>query len=104
MKAGIVPDVFLVAALLTAGIAATQQSRPAATMADAAQAFLDTLTPEQRHATLFPFDGEDRFDWHFVPRERKGVALKTMTDAQQAAALDLLAAHYEEYPHKLADD
>ena len=92
MRAGIVPVVFLAAALLTAGLAATQQSRPAADMSKAAQAFLDTLTPEQRQATMFLFDGEDRFDWHFIPRERKGVPLKTMTAAQQTAALALVEA------------
>ena len=38
----------------------------------------------------FAFDGEDRFDWHFIPRERKGVPLKAMTASQRSAALDLL--------------
>ena len=92
MRARIVPFVFLVAALLTAGIAATQQSRPASAMAEAVEAFLDTLTPDQRQAATFPFDGEDRFDWHFIPRERKGVPLKTMTATQQTAALALVEA------------
>ena len=93
MRTVIVPVVFLVAALLTAaGITATQQSRQAGEMAEAAQVFLDTLTPDQRQAATFPFNGEDRFDWHFIPRERKGVPLKTMTAAQQKAALALVEA------------
>ena len=63
---------------------------PASAMSTAALKFLDSLNDEQEAAVRFPFDGEDRFDWHFIPRERKGVALKTMTGSQRAAALDLV--------------
>ena len=63
---------------------------PAAAMSDAALRFLDTLDDEQEAAARFPFDSEDRFDWHFIPRERKGVSFKTMNGAQRAAALDLV--------------
>ena len=91
MRAGLVPAVFVVLTLLTANFVATQ-SAPAANMADAARAFLGTLTDEQRAAATFAFDGEDRFDWHFIPRERKGVPLKTMTSPQQQAAIELVRA------------
>ena len=90
MRAGFVPIAFVAAAVLTAGIAATQQSAPASGMSEAANVFLNTLSGEERHTVMFPFDGEDRFDWHFIPRERKGLALKVMTKAQQDAALGLL--------------
>ena len=90
MKAGIVPIVFVAAAVLTAGIAATQQPAPASGMAAAADTFLETLSSEERATVMFPFDGEDRFDWHFIPRERKGLPLKAMTESQKDAALTLL--------------
>ena len=67
-----------------------QPAGPASAMAEAAARFLDTLNDEQEAAARFPFDGEDRFDWHFIPRERKGVSLKMMTGSQRAAALDLV--------------
>ena len=67
-----------------------QPAGPASAMAEAAARFLDTLNDEQEAAVRFPFDGEDRFDWHFIPRERKGVSLKMMTGSQRAAALDLV--------------
>ena len=92
MRAGLVPVAFVLAAALTVGIAATQQGDPNADMVGAAGIFLETLTPEQRQAVMFPFDSEDRFDWHYIPRERKGVALKTMTASQKAAALKLVQA------------
>ena len=94
MRAGLVP-IFFVLALLAASVVTTQ-STPAARMADAANAFLDTLNPDQRHAAMFPFDGDDRLDWHFIPRERKGVPLKTMTADQQEAALTLVRASLSE--------
>ena len=67
-----------------------QTDAPAAAMTTAAAAFLDSLTAEQATAVRFPFDGVDRFDWHFIPRTRKGVSLKAMTSSQRAAGLDLL--------------
>ena len=67
-----------------------QHADPASAMSTAALKFLDSLNDEQEAAVRFPFDGEDRFDWHFIPRERKGVALKTMAGSQRSAALDLV--------------
>ncbi|GAB3706236.1 DUF3500 domain-containing protein [Spirosoma flavus] len=59
-------------------------------MFDAATTFLATLTPEQRKIATFPLNDEERFNWHFVPRERKGLPLKQMTDEQRKAAMTLL--------------
>src|SRR5258706_7412140 len=62
-------------------------------MADAAKAFLASLTPELRARATFPFtDQEERLNWHFIPRERKGVALREMTGAQKQLAHALLSA------------
>ena len=89
----LVPLVFVVLAIVTAGAATLQdQAGQTASMANAAQAFLDTLTPEQQAAATFPFNSDDRFDWHFIPRERKGVPLRSMTSAQKKAALHLVEA------------
>ena len=89
MTRTIVNVVCLVVLLGTIAIS-RQTEAPAAAMTTAAAAFLDSLSTEQATAVRFPFDGEDRFDWHFIPRERKGVPLKTMTASQRAAGLDLL--------------
>ena len=89
MTRTIVNVICLVVLLSTIAIS-RQTDAPAAAMATAATAFLDSLNAEQAAAVRFPFDGEDRFDWHFIPRERKGVSLKAMTGSQRAAALDLL--------------
>ena len=93
MTARLVPLVFVALAIVTAGaVSMLQNEDHVAAMSESAQAFLDTLTPEQRSAVMFAFNSDDRFDWHYIPRERKGVALKTMTKAQKTAALALLEA------------
>src|SRR5262245_42687970 len=58
----------------------------ASAMAAAGRAFLAALTPEQRKGALFPFDSEERFNWHFIPRERHGLPFKAMDAAQREKA------------------
>jgi hypothetical protein len=62
-----------------------------AEMAEAARAFLDALTPEQRQAAHFGFSEEERLNWHFVPRERRGIPLGALTSGQRERARALLA-------------
>src|SRR5688572_16314143 len=62
-------------------------------MAKAASSFLESLTPEQKTKATFAFktEGKDeRFDWHFVPKDRKGLPLKEMTEPQRKLAKALL--------------
>src|SRR5262245_49130946 len=72
---------------LAAAVAwATKPSSVGSEMAGSAQRFLAALSPEQRTAACFAFDDDYRTDWHFIPRARKGVPLKTMTPEQQKLA------------------
>lgn len=59
-------------------------------MADAARNFLTALTPEQRTQATYPFTDEERFDWHFIPKARKGLPFKDMNAAQRKLAHALL--------------
>ena len=61
-------------------------------MAAAAQNFLNALPDEKRAKASFDFKDEERFNWHFVPRARKGLALKEMSGAERALAHALLAS------------
>jgi hypothetical protein len=61
-------------------------------MADAAGNFLAALSADQRARATFPFENEERFNWHFVPRERKGLPLREMSATQRHLAYALLAA------------
>jgi hypothetical protein len=64
----------------------------ASVMAGAANAFLASLTPQQRAQATFQFNDQERFDWHYIPKERKGISLRQMTAEQQQLAHALLAA------------
>jgi hypothetical protein len=63
-----------------------------AIMADTAKAFLASLDPEQRARATFQFQDEERFNWHYIPKERKGLSLKEMTPPQKHLAHALLSA------------
>ncbi|MBD0258423.1 MAG: DUF3500 domain-containing protein [Cytophagales bacterium] len=57
-------------------------------MLRAARAFLGALSEEQRRTATYPFTDEERFNWHFVPRDRKGLPLRDMNADQRKAAMN----------------
>lgn len=59
-------------------------------MAEVANLFLSVLTPEQKAKASFAFEDEERINWHFIPRVRKGLPLKEMTPQQELLAHALL--------------
>ena len=59
-------------------------------MAKAADVFLQTLSEKQKTKIQFGFDEEERYNWNYVPRSRKGVTLNEMTDKQIRYAFALL--------------
>lgn len=56
----------------------------------AARQFLATLEPAKAQKARYAYDSAERFNWHFVPKERNGLNFKEMTPEQQKAALTLL--------------
>jgi hypothetical protein len=75
--------------LLTSAYYRTQT---APLMVDTAKAFLASLTPEQLTKAKMPFTSDERFNWHFIPKDRLGLPLKEMTPPQKHLAQALLAA------------
>ena len=69
---------------------------PESEMLNAAQAFLETLTPEQAQDAIMPFGDAERFTWYYTPTGRKGLPLKSMMPAQRDAALELLRTGFSE--------
>jgi len=72
--------------------AAYSRMHSASVMTNAAKAFLNSLDPEQRARATFQFQDEERFDWHYIPKPRKGLPLKDMNSAQKHLAHALLSA------------
>jgi hypothetical protein len=95
----IVLALVLVGGLAGLAYVSQRQETPGSKMVNAAKAFLNTLTPQQRDKTVFAFDSKERMNFWFVPRQdkdrnsiRKGLPLKDMTAEQKKAALALVAA------------
>lgn len=62
-----------------------------AVMEAAAREWLSSLTAEQRKLAVLPFEGDERFNWHFTPRMRRGLPFKEMDAAQRMLAHALIA-------------
>src|ERR1700737_4096965 len=83
-------------------IAAYKRAEPSSVMADAANAFLNSLWPDQEAKVSYAFDDDERLSWHFVPtganykpgdRELpRGTPLGAMQPFQRELATALLAA------------
>jgi len=73
---------------------ATLKSRgeSAKRMVEDAVLFKAALTPEQRTKACFPISSEERMNWHYVPRPRKGLSFKEMDGLQRRLALILISA------------
>ncbi len=56
----------------------------------AAQEFVAALDTSLRGQTCFSWDDQERFNWHFVPKARKGLPLKAMNELQRRKAYALL--------------
>jgi len=67
-------------------------ARASAQMGQAAANFWASLTPDQQKKCGFEFKDEERFNWHFIPRERKGITWNDLTPSQMALAHAFLAS------------
>src|SRR5262249_49091734 len=78
--------------VLVAGTIISAQ-RSSSTMASAATAFVNSLSPDQRLKAMFPFLSNERVHWNFIPSEmfpRNGLLLKDMNENQRKLAHALL--------------
>ena len=75
-----------------------------ATMAALAGAFVETLSDGQRNRASWPFEDAERFNWHYVPRERAGVPIQEMSAASRTALHDLLRYALSETGYQKAVD
>lgn len=63
----------------------------ASQMAQVANLLISTLEPGQKAKALFEFADAERINWHFIPRERKGLPFKEMTPQQELLAHALMS-------------
>jgi hypothetical protein len=91
--------------LMTAGYASCQTQTSTNTgnntnSTAAASFFLQSLSTAQKQKAQFKFDEEERYNWHYIPRERKGIALKELNATQYKAAMDLLRTALSDTAYK----
>lgn len=88
----------LLACLLTAfaPLSAGAHEAALADMTAAARAALESLDEAQLEKATFPLESEERFDWHFVPKARKGLPLGDLGEDQREAVMKLLMATLSE--------
>jgi hypothetical protein len=60
-------------------------------MVGAATGLWKSLSPEQQAKAHFDFKDEERLNWHFIPRDRKGLPIKEMNADQKKLAIGLLS-------------
>ncbi|NUM54626.1 MAG: DUF3500 domain-containing protein [Candidatus Hydrogenedentes bacterium] len=65
-------------------------AEPLQELVASANALLESLNDEQRTAAALPFNSDERLNWHYVPKERLGLPLKSMDEKQRGLALTLL--------------
>jgi TonB family protein len=92
LKLALLLSSFLVALSIVAWsvIDGVARMRSAAVMAETANKFIASLTPEQKAKASFEFGDAQRFDWHFIPRDRKGVPLKDLDENQRKLAMEFM--------------
>ena len=74
--------VFRVPHMRSIAAAASLLLLSAATAADPLRAFLSSLSPSVRQKALFRFSDEERFDWHYFPRSRRGLPMGDLNQHQ----------------------
>jgi hypothetical protein len=61
-------------------------------MAQIAGAFLSSLNEDQKSKARFAMEDEERLNWHFIPRERKGLRMDEMEPQQRLLATALMSS------------
>ena len=71
-------------------------------MTEAANKFLASLTPEQNAKASFQFKDDERENWHYIPKTRKGLTIKEMTEPQRKLAHALLKSGLSDHGYNKA--
>jgi hypothetical protein len=92
------------AILLTLCIMFTAQLTQAQQLASKANDFLAQLNDEQSQKARYTFQDDERYNWHFVPRERNGISFNDLNEKQRQAAWAMLKASLSEQGYQKANN
>lgn len=87
----------LVASLIAIGSIQTtsavgQEVPPGVAMSQAAARFVEVLDHSQKLQATFEYSDPERLNWHFIPRDRKGIGMWDLDGATLKAAEDLVSS------------
>ncbi|MFT4639072.1 MAG: hypothetical protein ACI8T1_002396 [Verrucomicrobiales bacterium] len=71
-------------------------------MAESCKIFLQDLNDDQKVKAVFDWKDTERVNWHFIPRDRKGLPLKELDDAQRALAHALIVTGLSHHGYRQA--
>jgi Protein of unknown function (DUF3500) len=71
-------------------------------MAAAANKFLGALSAEEKAKAAFEFKDAERVNWHYIPKDRKGLAFKEMNSEQQRLAHALIRSGMSQHGYAKA--
>ena len=95
MHMGRIKPTLILGAALIVGLTfwvSAQMDPTGTSMSTAASRFLTALEPGQKAQVSFAYDSPERLNWHFIPRERKGLPIKAMTPEQRALAFGMISS------------
>lgn len=92
--------VFVLFVLLLSQEAAAQRSAIVTKASD----FLEMLDEEQKQKAQYAYEDDERYDWHFVPRERNGIPFNDLSQKQRQAALALLKSYLSDQGFQKANN
>ena len=84
--------------LLIAGSAFAQEAE----MGQYTGQFLDQLSPALKKKGQYSFDDAERFNWHFVPRSRNGIALRDLNAEQRTTVYRMLESSLSDVGYRKA--
>ena len=74
-------------------------------MVAAANHLINMLDKDQKLKAVYPFETEERFNFHFVPKnDRKGISLNELNTAQKSAAMMLLKGSVSDKGYQKANE
>lgn len=97
-------SVALAGLLLVPALHGAPAGRAGEEMADAAEALLAALSDDQRAASSFSFSDDERLNWHFIPRQRRGLSFGDIDEGQRELVWDLLDTGLSAQGKRKVDD
>lgn len=73
-------------------------------LAAKANQFLSLLDDGQAEKARYTFEDDERYNWHFVPRERNGISFNDLNEKQRQAGLALLKSSLSEQGYQKANN